>query len=194
MNRREYKNTTWGAQRDLDNRRQQTITTHHAWRAIFRFITPSVFYLPRVLILVKVKLYKVWSNILKNYYHLQYEIYAIYRHGVLAPWCILFSSIFKIYLKKCCVYISMSYVPKKWFWEKNTFYVAYVKMTKLGTKISIFVTLFFCLFCTSQKNIPFYKNVSEHIKCEGIQANIFLLKKLYFKIYFLAKESICTWD
>jgi hypothetical protein len=47
----------------------------------------------------------------------------------------------------------MSYVPTKWFCKNN---MAYVKMIKFGTKISLFATLFFVYFAQPIKDIHFW--------------------------------------
>jgi hypothetical protein len=50
----------------------------------------------------------------------------------------------------------MFYVPMKQFQENLTFCWIYVKMIKFGTKISLFVMRFFCLFCIGHEKYPFF--------------------------------------
>jgi hypothetical protein len=64
-------------------------------------------------------------------------------------------------------------MPTKWFCEKWTFYVAYVKMTKFGTKIILFVTHVFFLY-NPQKLFVFHEIVREHIEYRDVYADIFL--------------------
>jgi hypothetical protein len=67
--------------------------------------------------------------------------------------------------------------------------MAYVKMTKFSIEISLFVDFFLSCSHSPQKKPIFHETVGEHIK--RIHANMFFLD---FKIYFLAKGSICTQD
>jgi hypothetical protein len=72
--------------------------------------------------------------------------------------------------------------------RKTTFYVAYVKMTKFGIKISFFVTHFLS-FLHSQKLSVFHETVREHIEYRNIHADIFTK---FLNFFFPGKGSICT--
>jgi hypothetical protein len=71
--------------------------------------------------------------------------------------------------------------------RKTTFYVAYVKMTKFGIKISFFVTHFLS-FLHSQKLSVFHETVREHIEYRDIHADIFT-KFLNFFFVFQVKGA-----
>jgi hypothetical protein len=64
--------------------------------------------------------------------------------------------------KILCVHLHIVGAHKVVLRKKLTFYVAYVKMTKFATKISLFTTCFFYLFCKAQK-WPFFTKLCARI-------------------------------
>jgi hypothetical protein len=103
-------------------------------------------------------------------------------HGILAPGCIcsiylksffnIFENVKKSQIKMLCVYIHVLRAQEVVL-LKITFYVAYVKMTKFGTKISLFATCFLSFLHSPQKMSVFHETIHEHIECGYIHANIF---------------------
>jgi hypothetical protein len=57
--------------------------------------------------------------------------------------------------------------------KKMTFCVAYVKNTKIGAKISLFMKFFFVFLHSPQKILVFHESVHAHIEYKDKHANIF---------------------
>jgi hypothetical protein len=70
------------------------------------------------------------------------------------------------------VYIHVLH-PHEVFLEKMTYYMAYVKMTKFDTKISLFMTCIFVLLYNLHIISVFRKTVHEHIEYGDIHADFF---------------------
>jgi hypothetical protein len=105
----------------------------------------------------------------------------------------IFENVKKNQNKTLCVHLHVLRAHEVILTKKITLYLTYVKITKFGIKICLFM-IFFCVFCTAHKNACFPRNCDEHIEYGDVHANIFFQIFSHFKIYFPTKGIICTWD
>jgi hypothetical protein len=84
----------------------------------------------------------------------------------------IFENVKKIQIKMLCVHLHVLGAHEVVL-RKNDFYVAHVKMTKFGTKISLFATRFLSFLQSPQKMSAFHKTEREHIEYEDTHADIF---------------------
>jgi hypothetical protein len=86
---------------------------------------------------------------------------------------LLYLKILKKLKQKCFVYVSMFYGHAKLFQQNPTFYIAYLKMTKFGTKIGLFTTYVFSFLHRAQRITVYYETLSDHVGYEDIHVHIF---------------------